>query len=65
MQAQKTERKLGRPKLPSDLLKDHFLMVRLTSKELAQVKQGAKDAGLSMSDWVRKLAVVVSDQYSS
>ncbi len=46
----------GRPALPEDERRDLTVQVRVTKLERALIDAAAQEAGLSRSDWLRKVA---------
>lgn len=50
----RSKRKRGRPRLPKAEARSKILPVRVTGEEMKQVKQVAKTAGKTVSDWARE-----------
>lgn len=48
-------KKLGRPPIPKSKRRSVFLRVRVTAAEREALRLDAKQAGLSVSDYVRKI----------
>ena len=50
---------MGRPKLPESEIRKHFLKVRLTAAEYGVVMEQSRRAGLSLSEFSRRIVLAM------
>jgi len=48
------KRRLGRPTLPEDQLKQNVIALRLTREERQEYEKKAEEKGMFLSEWIRQ-----------
>ncbi len=52
--------RIGRPPLPKKMAKAELLSVRFAPEEKRQIERAAKDAGVGISEWARRVLLAAT-----
>ena len=53
--------RIGRPPLPKKLAKAELLSVRFAPEEKRILERAAKDAGVALSEWARRVLIAAAE----